>query len=124
MRRESKRNKSNYGSTSRSSSRSSPTENKRTRALWFTLLGFWMVFLTGILNDVTGSPGALQAFRLRHMLSNKNSELGTLEVQIQRLEGERHRLEDSTAHQEREIRRVLGYAAPGEIIFDFSRGLL
>jgi cell division protein FtsB len=88
------------------------------------MLAFWMMFLTGILNDVTGSPGALQAIRLRSMLSSKNTELTDLEGQIRKLDGERHRLEESTAHQEREIRRVLGYAAPGEIIFDFSRGLL
>lgn len=36
------------------------------------------------------------------------------------MEGEKVRLEKSAATQEREVRRVLGYAASDEIIFDFA----
>jgi len=126
MRRESTRSTSRTAvrHIRREKGKSGSSSNRRTRIVWVGVLAFWMMFLTGVLNDVTGSPGALQALRLRHMLASKNGELTDLEQQILKLDSERHRLEDSSAHQEREIRRVLGYAAPGEIIFDFSRGLL
>jgi hypothetical protein len=42
------------------------------------------------------------------------------ENQLIALQEDSSRLERNKLTQEREIRRVLGYAAPNELIFDFS----
>jgi len=76
--------------------------------------------LSGILSGLGGSPGAIQAWRLRQLWISKQDYLAELELDSQKIEAEAERLEKSRFAQEREIRRVLGYAALDEIIFDFS----
>lgn len=80
-----------------------------------------MILLSGILNDVAGSPGVMQAVRLRGLLQSRNLELARIEEQMAHLQQEIQKLENNPIIQEREIRRVLGYAAQDEIIFDFNQ---
>lgn len=58
--------------------------------------------------------------RLRSLLDQKHQKIAELEGRHVYLSEEVARLEKSALHQEREIRKVLGYVAPGELIFDFS----
>lgn len=90
------------------------------RTIWLVLFGIWGVFLSGVLVGLGGPPGALQAIRLNGLLSSKQAQLARLEVDIGRLEAEGTRIEKNRFAQEREIRRVLGYAAQDELIFDFT----
>ena len=90
------------------------------RKLWFWLFATWSLLLSGLLSGWIGSPGVLQAVRLSSLLDAKQDQIAKLEAEIERLETERARLHKSPLAQEREIRRVLGYAAQDEIIFDFS----
>lgn len=85
-----------------------------------SLIGLWGLFLTGILSELTGSPGALQAIRLRNLLEYKKDQLETSEVHLAQLRKQKDDLSFNTTFQEREIRRVLGYAAHDELIFDFN----
>ena len=93
---------------------------KRVHWLWISLLSLWAMFLSGILSDLAGSPGLIQSYRLHSLLQSRQHELSGLETQIARMDLDRRRLEENTVVQEREIRRVLGYAAKDELIFDFS----
>jgi cell division protein FtsB len=86
--------------------------------VWIGIFVLWTLFLTGFL----GSPGLNQTWRLRSLLAAKESHARQLEIEIRRLQLEAAQLERSRFIQQREIRRVLGYAAPDEIIFDFSAG--
>lgn len=61
----------------------------------------------------------LQGMKLRAVLSAKAEQKAHLEQEIERLGYEAERLESSRVTQEREIRRVLGYAGSDEIIFVF-----
>jgi cell division protein FtsB len=93
---------------------------RRTR-IWLGAFALWSLFLSGAVASVIGSPGVLQLFRLRGLLDSRESELGRLEAEIHRLQTEAGRLGGSKVLQQREIRRVLGYAAPDEIVFDFRQ---
>jgi cell division protein FtsB len=95
---------------------------RRTPAtrVWLSLFALWGVFLSGVAASLIGPPGVLQSLRLRSLLDSKRTQVAGLEVEIRKLEEERVLLEGSRDAQEREIRRVLGYAAPDEIIFDFT----
>ncbi|MCM2323868.1 MAG: septum formation initiator family protein [Oligoflexia bacterium] len=86
--------------------------------LWVALFSLWALFLSGLI----ASPGIVQAIRLNSLLTAKQKEVAGLQEQIARLHGEAELLEKSRVVQLREIRRVLGYAGPGELIFDFSSG--
>jgi cell division protein FtsB len=88
--------------------------------LWLVLFGFWLFFLSGIPAGLTHSPGMLQSFRLKKLLASKVAQGAKMEKEIHLLDTERTQLEKNRMVQEREIRRVLGYAASDEIIFDFS----
>lgn len=88
--------------------------------IWTLIFALWVVFLSGAFASVVGSPGVIQARGLRNLLSAKQLQVTQLEKEIEQLESERKLLEKSSIAQEREIRRVLGYAAPDELIFDFS----
>lgn len=88
--------------------------------LWVVLFGFWIFFLSGLLSGITHTPGMLQSFRLKKLLASKEAQVHQMEEEIHALDAERNRLEKSKVAQDREIRRVLGYAASDEIIFDFS----
>lgn len=88
--------------------------------LWITIFGVWLVLLSGVLAGIGGSPGIIQSLRLKHLFAVKQDELGNVETEVRRLEDESARLERSRFAQEREIRKVLGYAAEDEIIFQFG----
>ncbi len=88
--------------------------------LWLTLFACWILFLSGIVAGIVGTPGVIQAVRLRSLLYAKESQVHQMEAEVRTLDAERERLIESRVAQEREIRRVLGYAASDEIIFDFA----
>lgn len=88
--------------------------------VWLIVFGLWLFFLSGIPAGITHAPGILQAIRLQRLLTTKETQVKKMEDEIHFLDAERIALEKSRITQEREIRRVLGYAARDEIIFDFA----
>lgn len=88
--------------------------------IWIGIFAVWLVFLSGILNPFIGSPGALQSVQLQRILNHKQQQIDVAENQLIALQEDSTRLEKNALTQEREIRRVLGYAASNELIFDFS----
>src|SRR3989338_2942540 len=101
-------------------SRVDSRREKRIHVIWISLLSLWGVFLSGVLSDLTSSPGMLQSWKLRSLLRSRQTELASLESETVRMDQERRKFEENSIVQEREIRRVLGYAAKDELIFDFS----
>ena len=97
-------------------------KNLNPHRLWLGLFGVWAFILTGALSGIVGSPGVIQAIRLENLLHSKSARLDTLQTQLNGTSGPGRGLEKSAAVQQREIRRVLGYAAPDELIFDFGSG--
>ncbi|MCM0605676.1 MAG: septum formation initiator family protein [Xanthomonadaceae bacterium] len=89
--------------------------------VWMVVFGLWILILTGIFTPFTDTPGLTQWMRLRSLLNQKRQKIAELDGRHEYLSLEVERLEKSAAHQEREIRKVLGYVAPGELIFDFSQ---
>ena len=87
---------------------------------WLILFGFWLLFLSGILTGFVGSPGILQAVRLKNLLESKKTQLADGQRELQKIQIESSELERNPHAQMREIRRVLGYARQDEIIFDFT----
>lgn len=87
---------------------------------WASFFGLWLFLLSGVISGFVGSPGALQLFRLRGFLDMKTEQLLSVQNQVKRLEMETIQLNKNPYAQEKEIRRVLGYAARDEMIFDFS----
>jgi cell division protein FtsB len=93
-----------------------------TRA-WIGVFAVWIILLSGVfglMGETRFAPGALQAVRLNALLDSRKEQLSTLQAELDRMSSEANLLEHSRATQVREIRRTLGYAAPDEIIFDFS----
>ena len=84
--------------------------------VWLAIFGIWAFLLTGFISG----PGIIQAVRLQSLLSAKQTEVARLQADTQQLRQESENLQKNPAAQEREIRRVLGYAAPDELIFDFG----
>ena len=87
--------------------------------LWLTLFGIWALFISGVGSTMTGSPGLTQVLRLKSILSERESRAWVLKGEIGQLQLEALELEKNRYAQQREIRHVLGYAAPDEIVFDF-----
>lgn len=87
--------------------------------LWLGFFGVWVLFLSGILPGFTGTPGVIQAIRLRGLLGIKQQELARLEDDLHTLQIEAEGLENSAVVQERAVRRVLGFVAPDEWVFEF-----
>jgi cell division protein FtsB len=87
---------------------------------WAILFGCWLLFLTGIFANFVGSPGILQWMRLRNLYSLKQDQLTHLNDELSKLQMEASQLSSNRIAQEKEIRRVLGYASADEIIFDFT----
>ena len=58
--------------------------------------------------------------RLSNLLQAKQDQLRYVQEDLKKLHAEAKLMETSQLAQEREIRRVLGYAAEDEIIFDFT----
>ncbi len=106
--------------TQPSSKLSTFSESVTPNRVWLVIFGLWALFLSGVLNGFGGSPGIVQAIRLKSLLAAKDGQVKQIETEIQRLEHEASLLEKNRVIQHREIRKVLGYAAANEIIFDFS----
>ncbi len=87
---------------------------------WLILFSSWLLFLSGILTTFAGSPGVLQAIRLKSLLDDKSAHLESAKLELQKLQTEIHLLENNRFAQIKEIHRVLGYTASDEIIFDFT----
>jgi hypothetical protein len=88
--------------------------------LWLCAFALWGLFLSGAFASFVGSPGIIQAVRLKRLLDSKISDRVALQADVRKLQTEAVQLERSKVTQQREIRRVLGYTAPDEIIFDFT----
>ncbi len=84
------------------------------------VFALWFILLTGTLANFMGPPGILQGIKLRNLLKTRQVVLAELQKELQTLHLETARLETSRSAQVREIRRVLGYAAADELIFDFT----
>ena len=97
-----------------------PDQPVRRTKVWLAFLAVWLAALSGGAAPWTGTPGVLQTLHLRSLLGSKQAEQAQLQTQIDTLREEAGLLEHSKAVQHREIRRVLGYAAEDEIIFDFA----
>ena len=111
--------------------------NPTPTRVWVALFACWGLFLSGALGGVGllggsaavsgsafgssfGPPGILQAIRLGSLLETKNRQIEQLHGEIAKLQNEATGLEKSRVLQQREIRKVLGYAAADELIFDFT----
>lgn len=88
------------------------------RWFWPGLIATWMVLISGVFR---GGPGIIQFAQLKKILHSKEKELADLESQSLAVKAETLKIKQDMAFQEREIRKVLGYVASDEIIFDFTR---
>jgi cell division protein FtsB len=91
--------------------------------VWLGLFGIWCLILTGVFTSFLGdfaAPGVLQAIRIQNLLHSKNAQLEKIQTHINELQAEADAIEKSPVAQQREIRRILGYAAADEIIFEFG----
>lgn len=107
-------------SAARPSVRSTEASSRNVHIAWASFFLLWTLLLSGVLADTVGNPGALQLFRLNRLLDGQRANQARLESEAERLEIESARLEKSKAAQEHEIRRVLGYTGPDELVFDFT----
>ncbi|MEO5971198.1 MAG: hypothetical protein ABIQ95_14820 [Bdellovibrionia bacterium] len=87
---------------------------------WMGFFGAWLFILSGISTGFLGSPGIIQAIRLSSLLEIKKDDLAKSLKETRNLESDINQLEKNRYVQQREIRRILGYAASDEIVFDFS----
>lgn len=87
--------------------------------VWLGFFALWVVFLSGLF---TGAPGLWQAANRLMLRSDRQAELAKIEADIARLTQEEIDLRDNPLVQAAEIRRVLGYTAPNELVFDFGTG--
>ncbi len=90
-----------------------------TSKLWLVFFGAWILFLSGFLESFVQSPGALQLARVRFRLNEKRQEIVKIEELSESLTRSAQALEQNPAAQEREIRKILGYVAENEIVFEF-----
>jgi hypothetical protein len=88
--------------------------------VWTVVFAFWGLFLSGVVANFIGSPGIIQSLRLASLLQSKQQLVVQMQGDVKRLQLESVQLEKSKVVQQREIRRVLGYATSDEIIFDFA----
>lgn len=89
--------------------------------LWLSIFGVWMILLSGLTSSFLGSPGIYQAVQLQQILNSKQNQIEKAENELMSLQEDSVLLDKSKITQQREIRRVLGYAASNELIFDFTR---
>jgi cell division protein FtsB len=87
---------------------------------WIGIFAIWALFLSGAFSRFVGSPGVVQAIRLKVMLDAKNKSVKNMQDAVMQLQAQADLLEKSRTAQQREIRSTLGYAGKDEIIFDFS----
>jgi len=94
--------------------------DKYIHHFWLGFFFLWMIFTSGFLYSYTHSPGLLQSWQLRSLLSEKKTELVETENKVVKLKKQAEAFKTNSYVQELTIRRVLGYTAPNEIIFDFT----
>jgi cell division protein FtsB len=87
---------------------------------WLIAFSLWLLFLSGSLAGFLGTPGILQSLRLRNLLAAKKHQHLQLQEELRKLQTESSLLEKNRYAQEREVRKVLGYVAGDELIFDFT----
>jgi cell division protein FtsB len=92
----------------------------RVGFLWVLLFVIWGLFLSGGLSNWVGSPGLIQALELKKHKEKKLLEYESLKKEIAELRIHIQLLESDKKTQLREIRRVLSYIGPDELIFDFK----
>ena len=88
--------------------------------IWLAIFGIWALLLSGLFSQLTGSPGILQAVRLRALLQSNKDQLYQVEARLSEREKYLASLKTNVFAQMREIRSVLGYAHEDELIFDFT----
>lgn len=89
--------------------------------VWFGVFVIWGLLLSGLFVGMMKTPGVYQLYELRALYAERHEELVRTEARVDELEAQRKRLEDDPLVQEFEIRRILGYVSPDELVFDFSK---
>ena len=112
--------KSSAPNAKRKNSVVKPVGEPFVHRVWIGLFALWALVLTGVFSQFTSTPGVWQAWQLERMVDNREEQLAQLEARTQQLERDRKLLETSPVAQEREARRVLGYVAPDELVFDLK----
>lgn len=98
-----------------------PPTQRWVHGAWMIVFGGWIIVLTGGLSPFfSQNPGVLQANRLTALKQEKVKLLQNLESEIHGMKQELELIQSNRWFQEREVRRVLGFAAPNEIVFDFN----
>ena len=87
--------------------------------VWAALIAIWLLLLSGWFHQSLGTPGIHQALTLNRLLARKRQEVKKMEAHLLSLEEHTKALKKNRWLQEEEIRRVLGYVAPNELIFNF-----
>jgi len=97
-----------------------PKQSFRNRnRFWLFFFAIWILLLSGIFEPWIGAPGLKQKIQVRNLLNETRAKSALVESEVASLEETRKQLETNPVAQEREIRKVLGYLAPGEVVFEF-----
>ena len=83
------------GTSERSPAPSQAPAKKLVTRVWLGVFLLWGVLLSGALHQVVGSPGAIQAIRLKNLLAEKQAALEKMQRQVHALEEEHARLATS-----------------------------
>jgi cell division protein FtsB len=94
------------------------SKNRITHA-WCGFFLLWLVLLSGALERWVGGPGLVQWLQVRSLVAETRARGEEIEFELSRLDGLRRQLESNPAVQEIEIRRVLGYLRPNEMVFEY-----
>lgn len=87
---------------------------------WLFFFGIWTLILTGLLDFWLESPGLKQWYRVESSLKEARQNIVDIENRTLLQNQTIHQLETNPVAQEREIRKVLGYLASDEIVFEFG----
>lgn len=96
-----------------------PVNRLSVHKFWIGCFVIWLVLLTGIFERWFGSPGLRQYLQVESLLTDSRQQSTDLEFEIARLKEIQPQLETNAMAQEREIRKVLGFLGPGEVVFEF-----
>lgn len=94
---------------------------KNINRAWIVFFGIWFLLLTGTLDTWFENPGIKQWHLLKEGVQKKRQEIVEVESDSELLKETAKQLQSNPAAQEREIRRVLGYLGPNEVVFEFSQ---
>ena len=87
---------------------------------WGIFFLIWIIFLSGIFSNWIDSPGILQAFQAKVLLSHQRQAYAKAKERAQKLSKQARHLKTNPFAQEREVRSVLGYVQDDELVFDFN----